>query len=233
MSYVLIISQAELSRSIDDFLTVTAQCAPSILISKPKFHFLVHLPAYIRRFGPAILFSTERYESFNHVFRLVSIHSNRQAPSRDTCNAFAGYDRIKHIVFGGYWFDLSSKRWVRAGSSILEYVNQRPERARFLGLHSDVIKKPGTPFHCVLYSKLTSAKDLHTLFAKNWTINTKNRSTHSPNHGKKHIAQQFTRSPTIHPIPSSSTWLIHLLPCMATLFDWAATRYLRDRLIQW
>ncbi|KAG2064482.1 hypothetical protein BDR04DRAFT_1130742 [Suillus decipiens] len=50
---------AKLTRTIQDFLNVTAQCMPSILISKPKFHFLVHLPAYIRRFGPAITFSTE------------------------------------------------------------------------------------------------------------------------------------------------------------------------------
>ncbi|KAG2354910.1 hypothetical protein BDR07DRAFT_1265017, partial [Suillus spraguei] len=52
-------------------------------ISKLKFHFLVHLPAYIHRFGPAIIFSTERYESFNHVFWLSCIHSNRRMPSRD------------------------------------------------------------------------------------------------------------------------------------------------------
>ncbi|KAG2089011.1 hypothetical protein BD769DRAFT_1372267, partial [Suillus cothurnatus] len=50
-------------------------------ISKPKFHFLVHLLAYIRRFGPAIIFSTEQYKSFNHVFRLSCIYSNRRAPS--------------------------------------------------------------------------------------------------------------------------------------------------------
>ncbi|EIW73869.1 hypothetical protein CONPUDRAFT_33137, partial [Coniophora puteana RWD-64-598 SS2] len=50
---------ARLSRVIEDFLNVTAQCAPKILISKPKFHFLLHLPFYILRFGPAILFSTE------------------------------------------------------------------------------------------------------------------------------------------------------------------------------
>ncbi|KAH7903913.1 hypothetical protein BJ138DRAFT_972910, partial [Hygrophoropsis aurantiaca] len=50
---------ANLSRTIDDFLSLSAQCAPSILISKAKFHFLLHIPAYIRRFGPAVLFSTE------------------------------------------------------------------------------------------------------------------------------------------------------------------------------
>ncbi|KAG2051831.1 hypothetical protein BDR06DRAFT_983423 [Suillus hirtellus] len=50
---------AILSQTIEDFLNVTTQCAPSILISKPKFHFLVHLPVYIRHFSPTIVFSTE------------------------------------------------------------------------------------------------------------------------------------------------------------------------------
>ena len=36
-----------LKRTIDEFLVITAQCAPSIIITKPKFHFLVHLPMFI------------------------------------------------------------------------------------------------------------------------------------------------------------------------------------------
>lgn len=67
---VLTYHQAKLTHAINNFLTLSALCAPSILVTKVKFHFLVHLPAYIRRFGPAILFSTERYKSFNHVFWL-------------------------------------------------------------------------------------------------------------------------------------------------------------------
>ena len=49
----------QLTKTIDEFLMITAQRAPSIIISKPKFHFLVHLPMYIRHFGPSILYSTE------------------------------------------------------------------------------------------------------------------------------------------------------------------------------
>ncbi|KAF8871236.1 hypothetical protein BD779DRAFT_1478341 [Infundibulicybe gibba] len=135
---------AELSRVIEDFLTITAQCAPSILLSKPKFHFLIHIPAYIRRFGPAILFSTERYESFNHVFRLTCIFSNRQAPSRDTCRTFSNQDRIKHIVFGGYWFNSSLRRWVRAGGDVLDYMKADPTRAQYLGFTAGSKTKPGT-----------------------------------------------------------------------------------------
>jgi hypothetical protein len=59
LSPLTFVRQANLSRKIEDFLNITLQCTPSILISKPKFHFLVHLPAFIRRFGPAIVFSTE------------------------------------------------------------------------------------------------------------------------------------------------------------------------------
>ncbi|KAG1851927.1 hypothetical protein F4604DRAFT_1883535 [Suillus subluteus] len=125
----------KLSRTIEDFLNVTAKCAPSILISKPKFHFLVHLPAYIRRFGPAILFSTERYESFNHVFQLACIHSNRQGPSQDTCKVFARQDIIKHIATSGYWFDSVRKKWVRAGDAVVNYLDEHPEQARLLGIH--------------------------------------------------------------------------------------------------
>ncbi|KAG2147836.1 uncharacterized protein EDB93DRAFT_1240556 [Suillus bovinus] len=42
-----------------NFLNIIVQCAPNILITKPKFHFLIHLLVYIRRFCPTIIFSTE------------------------------------------------------------------------------------------------------------------------------------------------------------------------------
>ncbi|KAJ7622706.1 hypothetical protein B0H17DRAFT_1151594 [Mycena rosella] len=87
---------ATLDVCINDFINITCKCSPSILISKPKFHFLLHLPFFIRRFGPAVLFSTERYEAYNAVFRACSIFSNRLTPSRDIAWSFAGIDRVKH-----------------------------------------------------------------------------------------------------------------------------------------
>ncbi|KAG1814554.1 hypothetical protein EV424DRAFT_1541383 [Suillus variegatus] len=104
------IDDMEIYLTIEDVLNVTAQCTPSILISKPKFHLLVHLPAYIRHFGPAILFSTEQYKSFNHIFQLACIYRNQQGPSQDMCRIFARQDIIKHIAMGGYWFDTASKK---------------------------------------------------------------------------------------------------------------------------
>ncbi|KAH9022937.1 hypothetical protein EDB84DRAFT_1241512, partial [Lactarius hengduanensis] len=134
---------ASLTQTIEDFLNITAKCAPSILILKPKFHFLVHLPAFIRRFGPAVLFSTERYESFNHVFRLSCIYSNRQAPSRDSCNTFAAQSRIKHISTGGYWLDAHTRTWVRAGQRILDYTSAYDEALTWLGLPKESKLPPG------------------------------------------------------------------------------------------
>ncbi|KAK1221232.1 hypothetical protein PQX77_009237 [Marasmius sp. AFHP31] len=126
--------QKKLSSTIQAFLNVTAECSPLILISKPKFHFLVHLPDYIRRFGPALIFSTEQYELFNHVFHLSCIHSNRQAPSRDSCNVFATQEITKHIVTGGYWKDHIAGKWVRAGQRILQYMREDKHFRKLLAL---------------------------------------------------------------------------------------------------
>ena len=131
---LLMVRQARLTRTINDFLNVTAACVPSILITKPKFHFLVHLPTYICCFGPAIMFSTEQYESFNHVFRLTCIHSNRLAPSRDTCKTFARHDMIRHIATGGFWFDQQRGQWVCCGADAIEYLPMHPQQSRLFGL---------------------------------------------------------------------------------------------------
>ena len=135
--------QTSLTQTIGDFLNITAKCSPSILVSKPKFHFLVHLPAFVRLFGPAILYSTERYESFNHVFCLSCIYSNRQAPSRDSCNIFAAQDRIKHIATGGYWLDTRTGMWVQAGQTILDYMSTHNEALSWLSLPKESKLTPG------------------------------------------------------------------------------------------
>jgi hypothetical protein len=89
--------------------------------NKPKFHYLLHLPAHIRRFGPALLFATESFESFNAVIRAKSVHSNRLAPSRDIATAFAHNNRVRHLLSGGQHFfrdsELSQK-YVGAFSSM-------------------------------------------------------------------------------------------------------------------
>jgi len=89
---------------------------------------------FIRRFGPAILFSTECFESFNHVFWLTAIHSNRQAPSQDTCQVFAEQDVVKHIVSSGFWHDPKTHKLHKAGSDISAYMETHPDQRHLIGL---------------------------------------------------------------------------------------------------
>ncbi|KAF8181413.1 hypothetical protein K438DRAFT_2169421, partial [Mycena galopus ATCC 62051] len=134
---------AELEKCIDDFINITCKCSPSILISKPKFHFLLHLPFFIRRFGPAVLFSTERYEAYNAVFRACSIFSNRLTPSRDIAWSFAGIDRVKHIATGGWWKDTQTQQWVCANPRIMHHILDHPEFAAMVGLPTKQLLQPG------------------------------------------------------------------------------------------
>lgn len=100
-------AQRLLEDEIHQFLLNTARWS-SAWFSKPKFHILVHLPQHIARFGPAILFATEAFESFNAVIRAKSVHSNRQAPSRDIALSFAQGNRLRHWLGGGAIRNLTS-----------------------------------------------------------------------------------------------------------------------------
>ncbi|KAK1231629.1 hypothetical protein PQX77_005252 [Marasmius sp. AFHP31] len=92
--------------------------------NKPKFHILVHLPAHIRRFGPAILFATEAFESYNAVIRCKSTHSNRQAPSRDIAFAFAQANRIRHMFSGGQFLVRGGVEWTESTLEARKVFNQ-------------------------------------------------------------------------------------------------------------
>ncbi|KAG8726373.1 hypothetical protein FRC12_023457 [Ceratobasidium sp. 428] len=70
-----------------------------------KLHLLTHLVDDIRNHGPAIRYSTEVFECYNSVFRMCSVLSNHQAPSRDICEKMKDMERFRHITTGGYWID--------------------------------------------------------------------------------------------------------------------------------
>lgn len=92
-------SQCNLTTSINNFLACTARWTPR-WFNKPKFHIILHVVDHIRRFGPAALFATEAFESFNAVICAKSIHSNHRAPSQDIAYSFAHGSRIRHILSG-------------------------------------------------------------------------------------------------------------------------------------
>ncbi|KAJ7596205.1 hypothetical protein C8J56DRAFT_1022550 [Mycena floridula] len=143
----------DLEKDIQQFLLCTARWT-SRWFNKPKFHILVHLPAHIRRFGPAMLFATEAFESFNAVIRAKSVHSNRHAPSRDIARAFAQGNRIRHLLSKGLFhaihpenltagstspnsrssFSRSPDDWKTVGSGPLTLVFGPSAVTRYLGI---------------------------------------------------------------------------------------------------
>ncbi|KAE9390170.1 hypothetical protein BT96DRAFT_1002502 [Gymnopus androsaceus JB14] len=84
---------------IDNVLDAWARIDPAKILKKIKLHLLKHLPAHIRRFGPSC---------FNAVFRMCSVLSNHQAPSRDIALKNGELGRLTHIISGGYWHAYSA-----------------------------------------------------------------------------------------------------------------------------
>ncbi|OAV87109.1 hypothetical protein PTTG_29571, partial [Puccinia triticina 1-1 BBBD Race 1] len=70
-------------------------------MNKPKFHMLLHLPDAILCFGPPPLYATEKFESYNGIFRNASIHSNQNSPGKDIGHAFGDFQNLRHLYFGG------------------------------------------------------------------------------------------------------------------------------------
>lgn len=99
---------------------------PARIIVKEKLQVLVHVLDDIKRFGPPPRYSSETFECFNGVFRLSSVHSNHQAPSRDIAQKMAGIECVRHIATGGYWWDEDNAQWVRAGDEVLALFRESP-----------------------------------------------------------------------------------------------------------
>ncbi|KAJ6631547.1 hypothetical protein B0H10DRAFT_1772594, partial [Mycena sp. CBHHK59/15] len=92
----------QLDAAIKHFLDCTCRLTLQ-WFNKPKFHVILHLPSHIRRFGPAMLFATEGFESFNAIIRSCSVHSNRHAPSHDISARMGKGNRIRHLLSGGFF----------------------------------------------------------------------------------------------------------------------------------
>jgi len=119
-----------LEKEINHFLLCAARWTVR-WFNKPKFHLILHLPEHIRRFGPAIIFATEAFESFNAVIRAKSIHSNRQAPSRDIARAFAQGNRIRHLLSGGLFVELTLPSAPRSEHANDADLSRSGSQARF------------------------------------------------------------------------------------------------------
>jgi hypothetical protein len=137
-----ILLQNDLTALIDNVLDAFANLDPSKILIKIKLHMLVHLPSQIRRRGPAVRFSTEVFECFNAVFRMCSVLSNHQAPSRDIAVKFADLDRVKHILSGGFW--QQDSEWVCAGKDVRRLLRKTTIIQKHLGWAPPPSWRPGS-----------------------------------------------------------------------------------------
>ncbi|THV03142.1 hypothetical protein K435DRAFT_652024 [Dendrothele bispora CBS 962.96] len=121
----------DLEIRIGNVLDAFAAVDANKITCKIKLHLLTHLIEDCRRYGPAIHNSTETFECFNAVFRMCSILSNHQAPSRDITRKLASMDRLKQILSGGYW--LYKDTWICASPRVRHILLQDQFIQRHLG----------------------------------------------------------------------------------------------------
>ncbi|KAH9818003.1 hypothetical protein DFH28DRAFT_926198 [Melampsora americana] len=88
--------------------------------NKPKFHMLVHLVQSIDRFGPLSLVATQKFESFNGILRIASIHTNRHNPGLHIARIFLYARMLRHLCSGGSFWDHKNHCQARAGKKLIK-----------------------------------------------------------------------------------------------------------------
>ncbi|KNE93771.1 hypothetical protein PSTG_12874 [Puccinia striiformis f. sp. tritici PST-78] len=104
-------------------------------VNKPKFHMLLHLPEAILRFGPAALFASENFESFNGVLREQSIHSNRHRPGRDIAIGFCDYQVSRLIMSNAHLYNYEDKYHFTASKNVTDMFANNKQIQELFGLH--------------------------------------------------------------------------------------------------
>ena len=127
---------------ISNVLDLWGVVDPARIQYKYKLHVLSHLNEDIRRFGPAILFSAEVFECWSAVFRLCSVLSNHQAPSRDTTATLVDKEHLKHPVSGGWWKGPHGN-YLQAGVKIRSFLCGNRKLQRRLGWVDPAAVKAG------------------------------------------------------------------------------------------
>ncbi|KAI9011474.1 hypothetical protein BC832DRAFT_590695 [Gaertneriomyces semiglobifer] len=105
-----------LQRSLQAMMATIADINVSWLSAHAKYHTLAHVVENIREFGPAVLYMSEKFESFNKVMRNHAVHTNRHGPSVDVARRFARYTVVRHLLSGGMF--KSEGRWSSPGNGL-------------------------------------------------------------------------------------------------------------------
>ncbi|KNZ61747.1 hypothetical protein VP01_1362g5 [Puccinia sorghi] len=145
----------ELSQKIDIFLHHVIKMSAK-WVNKPKFHMLIHLPHSIRRFGPAYLFATEKFESYNSILQKASVHSNRHRPGRDLAINFSNYECMQAVLT---LYNNDTKSYFQTSSNITDMF-QAPIIQHSMGYNEDIYTLKIYPQKT--HKKLDSASKLPT-----------------------------------------------------------------------
>ncbi|KAJ7246181.1 hypothetical protein C8J57DRAFT_1678249 [Mycena rebaudengoi] len=132
----------DLKVAVANVLDIFATIDPSKIISKIKYHLLVHTDEDVIQFGPLVGVATEIFESFNAIFRYCSILSNHLAPSKDIALQLGDQEGLKHRITGGLWPGVDG-RWERAGSGVRSFMAEHPVLQKLVGWTEAKAVKPG------------------------------------------------------------------------------------------
>ncbi|KAF8183515.1 hypothetical protein K438DRAFT_2163867, partial [Mycena galopus ATCC 62051] len=136
----------DLKIAVANVLDIIVQIDPSKIMTKIKYHLLVHISLGAIRLGPLIGVATEIFESFNAVFRFCSIYSNHLAPSRDIAIQLGQQETVKHQLTGGRWLAKSAGDWQVAGAGVRNFIEKHPILRRLVGWTPEKPLKHGTLF---------------------------------------------------------------------------------------
>ncbi|KAJ7885270.1 hypothetical protein B0H14DRAFT_3737214 [Mycena olivaceomarginata] len=133
----------DLKVAVANVLDIFGTIDPSKIISKVKYHLLVHAGEDVVEFGPLVGVITEVFESFNTVFRHCSVLSNHLAPSRDIARQLADQEGLKHRLTGGWWSSSRDETSQRAGSGVRDFLDKHPVLQKLLGWTDPKLVKHG------------------------------------------------------------------------------------------
>ncbi|KAJ7291708.1 hypothetical protein C8J57DRAFT_1588254 [Mycena rebaudengoi] len=121
----------DLKVTVANVLDVFSMIDPSKIITKIKYHLLLHIDEDAVEFGPLLGVITEIYECFNAIFRFCSILSNHLAPSRDIAIQLGDQEGLKHRLTGGWWYH--NNEWQKAGPGVCQFMAKHPVLQKLLG----------------------------------------------------------------------------------------------------
>ncbi|EFP89671.2 uncharacterized protein PGTG_15634 [Puccinia graminis f. sp. tritici CRL 75-36-700-3] len=215
-----------LQEKLDNFMYLLIMMSAQ-WVNKPKFHMLLHLPDSIRRFGPASLVATEKFESFNGLLRNASVHSNRHSPGRDLAISFANYECMRALGSGGDLFNYIENRYFRPSPQVTEMFKDRMIQ-KAMGYNEQLANKSTTiiasyptkkapPISIPQYLQdtypnktfevvITLHLDSHTVLKRNTFVQVKSSESSTTKRIARINSMWHVRSPTSSGYVISVTW---------------------------